>query len=115
MNRDLITVGFVGTLKDGDKDRTNVLRLLPAWGPRQLLANIPVSDALRLRLRSWNRIWQSVLDPVSDIRWPDAEIGRQWIAEGESLVRDLQVELPQFRVVEGFKDYDPDREQKPGH
>jgi hypothetical protein len=100
--------------KDSDEDRRKVLQLLPAWGPRQLLANMPISDELRLRLRNWNRTWQSVLDPVLEIRWPDAEVGRQWIAEGESLVRDLQVELPQFLVVEGFSAYDPDREQTPG-
>ncbi|MFB2597442.1 hypothetical protein ACEXQE_06595 [Herbiconiux sp. P17] len=113
-NTDLITLAVVGALKDDDEDRMNVLRLWPAWGPRQLLANMPISDALRLRLRNWNRTWQSVLDPVKEIRWPDAEVGRRWIAEGESLVRDLQVELPQLRVVEGFRVYDPDGEETPG-
>jgi hypothetical protein len=42
-------------------------------------------------------VWRGVLDRK------DAEVGRQWIAEGESLVRDLQAELPQFRVVLGFR------------
>jgi len=50
-----------------------------------------------------------------EIRWPDADVGRQWIAEGESLMRDLQIELgPGARVVEGFRVYDPDGEQTPG-
>ena len=85
------------------------------WSFGQLVGNLQISDVLRLRLRNWNRIWQSVLDPVVEIRWPDAEVGRQWIAEGESMMRDLQVELgPRVRVVEGFRVYDPDREQLPG-
>ncbi|SDZ32559.1 hypothetical protein [Herbiconiux ginsengi] len=101
----------MGTSKDGDKDRQNVLLLWPEWGPRDLLGSTPISDSLRLRLRNWNHTWQTVLDPVKEIRWPDAEVGRRWIAEGESLVRELQVELgPQVRVVEGFRVYDPDGE-----
>jgi hypothetical protein len=85
------------------------------WSFGQLVGNLQISDALHLRLRNWNRIWQSVLDPVVEIRWPDAEVGRQWIAEGESLMRDLQVELgPRVRVVEGFRVYDPDGQQTPG-
>jgi hypothetical protein len=92
----------------------NVVRLWPEWGPRDLTGPLPISDELRLRLRNWNHIWQTVLDPVTGIRWSDAEVGRQWIAEGDSLVRDLQAELPEFRVVEGFSAYDPDRDQPPG-
>lgn len=103
----------MGTSEE-DEVRMNVVRLWPEWGPRDLTGPLPISDELRLRLRNWNHTWQTVLDPVKEIRWPDAELGRQWIAEGESLVRDLQVELPQFRVVEGFRTYDPDREQALG-
>jgi hypothetical protein len=116
LNADIITLAFVNDIEEDDEDRMNVLRLWPAWGPRDLIPDfMPISDALRLRLRAWNQIWQSVLDPMTEIRWPDAEVGRQWIAEGESLVRDLQAELgPQLRVVEGFRAYDPDGEQPPG-
>ncbi len=93
----------------------NVVRLWPGWGPRDILGPLPVSDALRLRVRTWNRTWQSVLDPVREIRWPDAEVGRQWIAEGHILVRDLPAELgPGLQVVEGFLPYDPDAVETPG-
>jgi hypothetical protein len=104
------------SLKEGERDAPNVVRLWPEWGPRDLIPDfMPISDSLRQRLRSWNRIWQSVLDPVKEIRWPDPEVGRQWIAEGERLVRDLQSELgPELHVVEGFKAYDPDGERTPG-
>ncbi|MFB2586773.1 hypothetical protein [Herbiconiux liukaitaii] len=102
----------MGTSDEGDHQ--NVLMLVPAWSPRDLLGSLPVSESLRLRLRDWNRMWQAVLDPVTEIRWPDAEVGRQWIAEGESLGRDLQIELgPQVRVVERFRVYDPDGEHAP--
>ena len=103
-------------VSQGDRDPPNVVRLWPKWGPRDLIpAFMPISDSLRLRLRNWNHIWQSVLDPVKVIRWPDPEVGRQWIAEGEILVRDLQEELgPQLHVVEGFRVYDPDGEDAPG-
>ncbi|MGD8193179.1 hypothetical protein ACEXQB_001645 [Herbiconiux sp. P18] len=106
----------MGTHDDGDGDQQNVLRLWPEWGPRDLIPDfIPISDPLRLRLRNWNHTWQTVLDPTREIRWPNAEIGRRWIAEGESLVRDLQLELgPQVRVVAGFRAYDPDGEQATG-
>jgi hypothetical protein len=102
-------------VSQGRRDPPNVVRLWPEWGPRDLIPDfMPISDSLRLRLRNWNHVWQSVLDPVEDIRWPDPDIGRQWIAEGESLVRDLQEELgPQLHVVEGFRVYDPDGEQPP--
>ena len=90
-----------------DSDGQHPADLIPAF--------MPISDSLRLRLRNWNHIWQSVLDPVKVIRWPDPEVGRQWIAEGEILVRDLQEELgPQLHVVEGFRVYDPDGEDAPG-
>jgi hypothetical protein len=105
----------VASLEESDKDPANVLRLWPEWGPRDLTGSLPISDSLRLRLRSWNRTWQSVLDPVLEIRWPDPEVGRQWIAEGENLVRDLQRELgPELHVVQGFRVYDPDGERPPG-
>lgn len=107
--------GVVDTLQEGGGDHRDVVRLWPAWSFGQVLGNLQISDELRLRLQNWNRIWQSVLDPIEEIRWPDAEVGREWIAEGESLMSDLQVELgPQVRVVEGFRVYDPDGEQTPG-
>lgn len=61
----------------------NVVRLWPEWGPRDLTGPLPISDELRLRLRKWNQIWQTVLDPVEEVRWPDAEVGRQWTAEAK--------------------------------
>jgi hypothetical protein len=113
LNAGQLTLAVVG-ISEEDEDCVNVVRLWPEWGPRDLTGPLPISDELRLRLRNWNNIWQTVLDPVTELRWPDAEVGRQWIAEGESLVGDLQAELPQFRVMEGFRVYDPDREQTPG-
>ncbi len=84
--------------------------MFPEWGRREVVGRaVPISPELRYRLRVWNDTWQNVLDPVFEVRWPDPEIGRQWIAEGESLLRDLQEEVgPAFRVVGDFAAYDPD-------
>ena len=68
-----------------------------------------ISPELRRRLIAWNRTWQTALDPVSEMRWPDPELGRRWMGEGEQLVRDLQAELgPAVQVIGAFDDYDPD-------
>lgn len=68
-----------------------------------------LTDELRKRIQAWNTIWQNVLNPQKEIRWPHPDIGRQWIDEGESLVVAVQAEVgPAVRVVEGFAAYDPD-------
>lgn len=84
--------------------------MFPEWGRREVVGPaVPILSELRHRLRVWNDTWQHVLDPVFEVRWPDPEIGRQWIAEGESLLRDLQEEVgPAFRVVGDLATYDPD-------
>lgn len=86
------------------------LVLFPEWGRGDLVTEAaPLSQDLRRRLREWNRTWETVLDPIADIRWPDPAVGRQWIAEGNALVHDLQSELgPPVRVVGDFAAYDPD-------
>lgn len=71
--------------------------------------SIALSPELRRRLREWNETWQTILDPVTEIRWPDSAIGREWIAEGNALVIALQAEVgPAIRVVGDFVAYDPD-------
>lgn len=70
---------------------------------------VPLSAGLRARLRAWNRTWETVLDPVVEIRWPDPRVGREWVAEGEALVLELRRELgPDIRVVGEFAAYSPD-------
>ena len=87
-----------------------MLIVFPEWGGREVVPqSIDISPELRERFRSWNRTWQVVLDPIFEIKWPDPEVGREWIAEGNALVRDLQREIgPSLRVVGDFAAYDPD-------
>ncbi len=86
------------------------LELAPEWYAGDLMPeSYPVSIELRRRLRDWNRMWETVLDPVFRIRWPDRETGRIWSAEGRALVDELQKELGSaVRVIVGFSAYDPD-------
>jgi hypothetical protein len=92
------------------RERTRTVLVFPGWGRREVVGpSIEITAGLRQRFREWNITWQQVLDPVTEIRWPDPEIGRRWIAEGNSLVRDLQMEVgPAFRVIGDFAAYDPD-------
>jgi hypothetical protein len=97
---------------DWERERAEhmrTIRVFPEWGGRQLIpAAIPISSELRERLWAWNEVWQRVLDPVTEVRWPDPEVGRQWIREGEALVTALQVELgPSKPVVGDFYGYAP--------
>ena len=87
-----------------------MLSLTPHWlGGDLLPETFDLSTELRRRLRAWNRTWETVLDPVSEIRWPAREVGIAWAAEGTSLVRELQTQLgPTYRVVSGFDAYDPE-------
>ncbi len=107
-DRSRVPGSAVSSLEDSERART--IRVFPEWGRREVVGrSIRISPELRHRFREWNDTWQYVLDPVFETRWPDSEIGRQWIAEGESLVRDLQEEVgPAFRVVGDFAAYDPD-------
>lgn len=84
--------------------------VVPEWfGGGMMLSWLPLSIGVRRRLKAWNQIWEEVLDPVTEIRWPDPDVGRQWIAEGAALVRDIQGELgPSYRVRGEFAAYDPD-------
>lgn len=93
-------------------DRPEVLAITPEWGKWERVAGTlssSLSDELRKRIQAWNTVWQTVLNPQNEIRWPDPDVGRQWIDEGESLVAAIQAEVgPVVRVVEGFAAYDPD-------
>lgn len=93
-------------------DQPRVLVIAPEWGSWERVAGTfssSLSDELRKRIRAWNTVWQTVLDPQIEIRWPDAGVGQQWIAEGKSLVVTIQAELgPSVRVIEGFAVYDPE-------
>jgi hypothetical protein len=88
--------------------------VFPEWGGREVVSeSISISPELRKRFRAWNRTWQEVLDPVFEIEWPDPAVGREWIAEGNALVRDLQHEIGQQLLVVGdFAVYDPDASEK---
>ena len=92
------------------EERLRTLLVFPEWGGREVVSrSIDISPELRERLHAWNRTWQVVLDPVFEIKWPDPAAGREWIAEGDALVRDLQREVgPSLRVVADFAMYDPD-------
>ena len=94
----------------GRVDNVHTYKLYPEWGGGMPLPRSDeISSELRSRLISWNHVWQTVLDPVFAIRWLYPDVGRRWIAEGESLVRELQAELgPTVRVVGDFAAYDPD-------
>jgi hypothetical protein len=92
------------------------LVLFPEWGGEERVPrSIEISDVLRERVRAWNLTWQTVLDPVREIRWPDPEVGRQWIAEGNALVAALRHEIGMSIRIEGdFAAYDPDAEGTSG-
>ncbi|BDZ40271.1 hypothetical protein [Microbacterium suwonense] len=87
----------------------------PDWGHRLPLWDggtlPPLSEALLDDLRSWVRTWQIVLDPVSEVRWPDDEVGRAWIAEGHRLVAAVEAELGAGYVLKhDFDMYGPDHD-----
>jgi hypothetical protein len=90
--------------------RTHSLFIFPEWGGREVVGkSIDISPGLRKRFRAWNQTWQEVLDPITEIKWQDPEVGRVWIAEGNALVQDLQDEIgTKYRVVGDFAAYDPD-------
>ena len=89
--------------------RTRSLCFLSGAGREVVGESIAISPGLRKRFRAWNQTWQVVLDPVSEINWPDPDVGREWIAEGNALVQDLQHEIgTKYRVVGDFAAYNPD-------
>ncbi|MCT9819215.1 hypothetical protein N3K63_02835 [Microbacterium sp. W1N] len=90
--------------------RPRVIVLAPGWYAGDLMPDTFILTAeLRAALRAWNRTWEHVLDPVTEIRWPTRPDGLEWAAEGERLVAELQAQLgPEYRVVRGFDAYDPD-------
>lgn len=93
------------------EERMRTVVLFPEWGYQERVTRaIRVSDELRTRLRVWNDLWQTDLDPVEEgARWSDPEVGRQWIAEGNALVIALRAEIdPSIRVVGDFEMYGPD-------
>jgi hypothetical protein len=96
------------------EERMRTLVVFPEWGGREVVPrSIDISPQLRDRFRAWNETWQVVLDPIFEIRWPDPEVGREWIAEGNALVRDLQREVgPDLQVTGDFAAYDPDASEK---
>ena len=91
------------------EQRMNTFLLYPEWfGGDRVPERFVVSTELRKRLREWNRIWETVLDPIAEVRWPDPQIGHEWISEGEQLVKDLQAELgPELSVLGDFARYAP--------
>jgi hypothetical protein len=98
---------YADWVRERDKHRGSI-PVVPEWGREVISAATPISRELRERLWAWNEIWQRVLDPVTEVKWPDPEVGRQWIREGEALVTALQVELgPSVPVVAGFYGYAP--------
>lgn len=86
--------------------------MVPEWGNWRRVAGTlshSLSEEVLERIQAWNTVWQTILNPQSEIRWPDSETGRRWIVEGKSLVEAIQAEAgPSVRVVEGFAAYDPD-------
>jgi hypothetical protein len=82
----------------------------PERGGREVVSRtIGISRESRERLRALSQTRQVVPDPVIEIKWLDPAVGREWIADGNALVRDLQREIgPVVRVVGDFAAYDPD-------
>lgn len=93
-----------------DEDDVIIVKLWPEWRyGSMLLSGLDLSPETRNRLREWNEIWEHVLNPISEIRWPDVDVGRKWYREGLDLIRTVQQEVgPRFRIVNGFSAYDPD-------
>ncbi|WP_341955946.1 hypothetical protein [Microbacterium sp. LWH13-1.2] len=93
-------------------ERKNTFLLYPEWfGGDRVPESLTIPQELRDRLRAWNRTWETLLDPVAEVRWPDPAIGHRWIAEGEQLVVDLRAELaPGVAVVGDFARYAPPSE-----
>lgn len=91
------------------QERMGTARVFPEWGGREVVSpDVHISTELRKRFRVWNETWQRVLDPVTEKRWLDPEVGREWIREGEALVSALQDELgPSVRVRADFYGYAP--------
>jgi len=92
-------------------DVPEVLTIMPDWGNSQRVVGVfspSLSSELRTRIRAWNDEWKFTLNPQKTIQWPEPEVGRQWIAEGNALVEAIQAELgSRYRVVGGFADYAP--------
>jgi hypothetical protein len=88
------------------------ITILPEWASSQRVVGIfsdRLSRDLQARIRAWNDEWKFTLNPQKTIRWPDPEIGRRWIEEGNALVEAIQAELgSRFRVVGGFSAYAPE-------
>jgi hypothetical protein len=88
------------------------LVIMPEWASSQRVVGIfspRLSRDLQARIRAWNDEWKFTLNPQKTIHWPDPEIGRRWIEDGNALVEAIQAELgPRFHVVGGFADYAPE-------
>lgn len=85
----------------------NVYQLFPEWFAGWQTPET-LSDELRARIARWNEVWENELNPIEETSWPDPDVGRAWIAEGDELVRLMQRELgPEITVVESFHMYAP--------
>jgi hypothetical protein len=98
---------------------SNELQVFPDWGRKWPLwmgtavhpDSLGIPADIADRLRQWTFEWQTILNPQKVIQWPDDEVGRRWVRDGEQLVADLQSFLgDRVRVVGDFGDYDPDRD-----
>jgi hypothetical protein len=80
----------------------------PLWGGAEL-EKLDLPEGLISRLEAWTRVWQEVLDPETEVKWPDPEVGRAWIVEGEDLVRQVRVAAEQvgLTVTSSFHEYAP--------
>lgn len=90
------------------------VRFFPDWGHRLPIwmgaATPTLTDELVWEMQEWVRVWQLVLDPVLEVRWPDPDVGRAWITEGNRLVSKLQAELGDAYIVKPeFLMFDPSR------
>jgi len=96
----------------------DVVEFFPDWGhkwplwhngavhPEQLCLDENLSE----KLAKWVQVWQEILDPVFEVKWPDAEVGRAWILEGGELCAELQraVKKLGITVIPSFSIYSPD-------
>lgn len=96
------------------------LRMFPDWGSTWPLwsddiggadpSELGLSPGLVADLQAWVGVWSATFDVDAERPseyWPDAAIGRRWVADGRSLVARIRAELPGAVIDPVFVDSGP--------
>ena len=75
------------------------------------LESLPLSPALKRRLRAWADRYDGLM--ATGYEWPSPEVGLAWVAEGRDLLEPLRVELGPGYDVLYFHSLRPQRPRSP--